>query len=249
MDVNNGIRASFQFASPENRRATGPLERFAGMILFGYGCLVNCRAFALFPLSAALAESYGVNLFGADDDEEEAEDEAGGGRKKNDRAQFFVWVHFERKATSNDLRFRAAADSPVREGGRFFLWSMIRKHRLDPEEAHLSGCWLTAGVADVTDNEMHQRFMAEASLGTAGSYARFCRALKGEDKGDEDADEDEHEPIRLVRPQKFPSSVFQDASEDGAALSPETIASIQPLVSSCLGLNEVECLRCAEYWV
>jgi hypothetical protein len=231
-DVNNGIRVSFSFASPENRAMTGPLERFAAMAIHGYGCLVNCRAFAVFPLSAALARSYEVAEESSPEEEEGLE-----------AAHFFVWVHFNRRASTNDLRFRAAADNDDDSGGRLFLWSVIRKHREDHDERHLSGCWLTSGVVDITEDPRHCRFMSEVALGDAQSYHRYCQALRGVER---DVGEAIRPPTAAC---EFSPSVFREASENGDALSAEVLAGIRPLPSSLTRTELLDRkLRSSEYW-
>ena len=42
-----GIEVCFSFASPTNRAATGPLERFSNMVKKGYPELVNCREYVV----------------------------------------------------------------------------------------------------------------------------------------------------------------------------------------------------------
>merc|ERR1711879_891835 len=45
--TDDGIAKTFEFASPANQAATGPLPRFAAMIRGGYSQLLNSREFTI----------------------------------------------------------------------------------------------------------------------------------------------------------------------------------------------------------
>lgn len=56
-DTDDGIQACFRFASPSNRQATGPVERFGTMIKGGYPDLITPQphdAYVIIPIGPAM---------------------------------------------------------------------------------------------------------------------------------------------------------------------------------------------------
>ena len=56
----DGIKVCFSFASPSNRAATGPFERFSNMVKKGYPELVNCKEYAVHDAAAPDAPLPGI---------------------------------------------------------------------------------------------------------------------------------------------------------------------------------------------
>ena len=145
-DVNNGVRACFDFASPENQAATGPLERFAPMIMRGYPCLVNCDAFALRPILNGRVvhpeEEEVVERGGAGEEGERIGGGGeGGGGSESERMNFVCLI----------LKY---------ERPHYFKWYVERRSDRTGNLKHLNNCWQTSGVTELNLGHKIERCLA-----------------------------------------------------------------------------------------
>ncbi|CAE7227624.1 unnamed protein product [Symbiodinium sp. CCMP2592] len=62
MATSEGIAKTFEFASPSNQAATGPVERFAEMIYLGYPILLNSKQFTLLSALKLAENEYAIRV-------------------------------------------------------------------------------------------------------------------------------------------------------------------------------------------